>query len=121
VFDGDLERAAPQMIGLIDVHSLGGVHTLGSAIATSQGETPGFAGGLQASRTPVAPALQGAVLAENRKDDSDFPDRSGVGSEKAALGRQPLEHRSVDGRRVSAGSAPSALSSSLAASSASGR
>jgi hypothetical protein len=119
LFDGDLKRAAPQMIGLIDVHALGRVHT--STIATSQGQVPDLAGGLQAARTPVAPALQGAVLAENCKDDSDLPDRSGVGSEKAPLGRQPLEHRSVDGRRVSAGSAPSALSSSLAASSASGR
>jgi len=121
LFDGDLERAAPQMIGLIDVHTLGRVHTLGSTIATSQGQVPDLAAGLQAARTPVAPALQGAMLAENCKDDSDLPDRSDVGSEKAPLGRQPLEHRSVDGRPVSAGSAPSALSSSLAASSASGR
>jgi hypothetical protein len=115
LFDGDLERAAPQMIGLIDVHALG------STIATSQGQVPDLAGGLQAARTPVAPALPAAVLTENRKDDNDLPDRSGVGSGKALPGRPPLEHRSVDGQPVSAGSAPSALSSSLAASSVSGR
>jgi DNA primase len=121
LFDGDLERVAPQMIGLIDVSALGRVHTLGSTIATSQGQVPVLAGGLQAARTPVAPALPVAVLAENSKDDSDLPDRLGVGSENALPGRPSLEHRSVDGRPVSAGSAPSALSSSLAASSASGR
>ena len=119
LFDGDLERAAPQMIGLIDVDALGRGHT--STIATSQGQAPDLAGGLQAARTPVAPALQTAVSAENRKDDSDLPTAAGVGSERALLGRPPLEHRSVDGRPVSPGSAPSALSSSLAASSASGR
>ena len=119
LFDGDLERAAPQMIGLIDVDALGRVHT--STIATSQGQAPDLAGGLQAARAPVAPALQTAGAAENRKDDSDLPTAAGVGSERALLGRPPLEHRSVDGRPVSVGSAPSALSSSLAASSASGR
>jgi hypothetical protein len=119
LFDGDLERAAPQMIGLIDVDALGRVHT--STIATSQGQAPDLAGGLQAARTPVAPALQTAGAAENRKDDSDLPTAAGVGSEGALLGRPPLEHRSFDGRPVSVGSAPSALSSSLAASSASGR
>jgi DNA primase catalytic core len=53
LFDGDLGAAAPQMIGLIDVTALrGAVDTT----ATSQGEAPDLAAGLQAARTELAPA-----------------------------------------------------------------
>ena len=83
LFDGDLERSAPQMIGLIDVSALGRVHTLGSTIATSQGQTPDLAPRLQAARTPVAPALQAVVLAEKPKNESHLPDPPDVGSETA--------------------------------------
>ena len=104
LFDGDLERSAPQMIGLIDVDALG------STIATSQGQLPDLAPRLQTARTPVAPALQVVVLAEKLKDENHLPDPLDVGSEKALQGRVLL-----DGRSRSADLAPAPLSSSLAA------
>lgn len=110
LFDGDLERSAPQMIGLIDVSALGRVHTLGSTIATSQGQAPDLAPRSQAARTPVAPALQMVVLAEKSKDESQLPDPISVGSEKALPGQVSLDGRSRSGDLVSA-----PLSSSLAA------
>ena len=116
LFDGDLKRSAPQMIGLIDISALGRVHALGSTIATSQGQTPDPAPRSQAARTPVAPALQAVVLAEKPKDESRLPDREGVRSEKGLPGRVSLDGRSRSGDLASA-----PLSSSLAASSASGR
>ena len=110
LFDGELERSAPQMIGLIDVSALGRVHTPGSTIATSQGQTPDLAPRSQAACTPVAPASQGAVLAEKPKDESHLPDPLGVGPEKALPGQV-----SLDGRSRSADLASAPLSSSLAA------
>ena len=110
LFDGELERSAPQMIGLIDVSALGRVRTLGSTIATSQGQTPDLAPRSQAACTPVAPTSQGAVLAEKPKDESHLPDPLGVGPEKALPGQV-----SVDGRSRSADLASAPLSSSLAA------
>ncbi len=108
LFDGELDRSAPQMIGLIDVDALraGDVTT----IATSQGQTPDLAPRSQAARTPVAPASQGAMLAEKPKGESHLPDPLGVGSEKALPGRV-----SVDGRSRSGDLVPAPLSSSLAA------
>jgi DNA primase/post-segregation antitoxin (ccd killing protein) len=108
LFDGDLKRSAPQMIGLIDVSALGRVHT--STIATSQGQTPDLAPGSQAACTPVAPASQSVVLAGKSKDQSHLPDPLGVGSEKALPGRG-----SLDGRSRSGDLASGPLSSSLAA------
>ncbi|HZT02031.1 MAG TPA: CHC2 zinc finger domain-containing protein [Steroidobacteraceae bacterium] len=110
LFDGDLERSAPQMIGLIDVSALGRVRTLGSTIATSQGQTPDLAPCSQAARTPVAPASQSVVLAEKSKDQSHLPDPLGVGSERARPGQVSLDGHSRSGDLASA-----PLSSSLAA------
>jgi DNA primase/post-segregation antitoxin (ccd killing protein) len=110
LFDGELERSAPQMIGLIDASALGRVRTLGSTIATSQGQTPDLAPRSQAACTPVAPASQSVVLAEKSKDQSHLPDPLGVGSE-----RTRPEQVSLDGRSRSADLASAPLSSSLAA------
>jgi len=110
LFDGDLERSAPQMIGLIDVSALGRVRTLGSTIGTSQGQTPDLAPRSQAACTPVAPASQAVVLAEKSKDQSHFPDPLGVGSERAHPGQVSLDGHSRSGDLASA-----PLSSSLAA------
>ena len=104
LFDGDLERSAPQMIGLIDISALG------STITTSQGQTHDPAPRSQAACTPVAPALQTVMLAEKPKEESSLPDPLGVGSGKALPGRV-----SLDGRSRSADLAPAPLSSSLAA------
>jgi DNA primase len=110
LFDGELERSAPQMIGLIDVEALQLVHAPADTIATSQGQTPDLAPRSQAASTPVAPASQSVVLAEKPKDQSHLPDPLGVGPEKALPGRV-----SVDGRSRSGDLAPAPLSSSLAA------
>jgi len=112
LFDGELERSAPQMIGLIDISALSAGYA--TTIDTSQGQLPDLAPTLQAARTPVAPASQGAMLAENRNGSSDLLDPSAVGSEKAPPGRNSLNRRTAEGRPVNAGSAP-ASSSSLAA------
>jgi DNA primase catalytic core len=61
LFDGELDRATPQMIGLIDAGALGGVDTTD----TLQGDTGDLAPHLQAARTGLAPALQGAGSVEN--------------------------------------------------------
>jgi len=69
LFDGDLARSSPQMIGLIDV----------STMRTSQGQSPDLAPRLQAACAPVAPTLQGVAVAakayENRlnSDSASFP------------------------------------------------
>jgi len=60
LFDGDLERTAPQMIGLIDAATLRAASAkTDTTIATSQGLTPDLAPTLQGARTPLAPTLQG--------------------------------------------------------------
>lgn len=110
LFDGDLERSAPQMIGLIDASALGRMRTLGGTIGTSQGQTPDPAPRSQAACTPVAPASQSVVLAEKSKGQSHLPDPLGVGPEKALPGQVSLDGRSRSGDLASA-----PLSSSLAA------
>jgi post-segregation antitoxin (ccd killing protein) len=63
LFDGEVDRSSPQMIGLIDVAALrvGGVDTT----ATSQGVMPDLAPGLQAARGPLALTSQGVDIAAN--------------------------------------------------------
>jgi hypothetical protein len=52
LFDGALERSAPQMMGLIDVEALCAVHAESlSTTPTSQGHEPHLAPGLQGART----------------------------------------------------------------------
>jgi DNA primase len=108
LFDGELERSAPQMIGLIDVAALRAGHA--TTIDTSQGQTPDLAPRSQAACTRLAPTSQGAVLAEKPKNESHLPDPLGVGPEKALPGQVSLDGRSRSGDLV-----PAPLSSSLAA------
>jgi hypothetical protein len=61
LFDGDLGATSPQMIGLIDATVLRTADSAEGAqpadtTATSQGEAPDLAPGLQATRTELAPA-----------------------------------------------------------------
>ena len=120
LFDGDLDASAPQMIGLIDVQALqpGSLTT----IATSQGESPDLAPGLQGACTPLAGTLQGVELAENPNGNTPLGRSRHVDSENERPGSPPLEHRSrnrsVDGPSLAAGPA---LSSSLVAVFSSGR
>ena len=59
LFDGALERSAPQMMGLIDVEALRAAHPeSASTTPTSQGQTPHLAPGLQGARTVLAGTSQ---------------------------------------------------------------
>jgi hypothetical protein len=109
LFDGDLERAAPQMIGLIDVEALAATTTT----ATSQGQSADLARGLQAACTDPAPPLQGAGNAGNPGVAalSSVTDVAAVGNGRLRDGA--LDHRTASHSRL----APAPSSSSLAASS----
>jgi hypothetical protein len=73
LFDGDMDRSDPQLIGLIDVAALKAACTM----PTSQGEMPTLQGHgadlaptSQAARAPLAPTLQGAVVASKAYENS---------------------------------------------------
>jgi DNA primase len=122
LFDGDLERSTPQMIGLIDAEALraapavraGAVDTT----ATSQGETGDLAGRLQAARTPLAPTSQSAAEAENVNVDAMLRTEDAESLANGRLRDAALEGRSAS--RARRAGARSSNSSSLAASSAGG-
>ena len=82
LFDGDLERATPQMIGLIDIESLSSVSTM----PTSQGEIPDLAPTLQAACAPLAPTLQGGESATKAYEISSLAEDSVLAAETARLG-----------------------------------
>ena len=66
LFDGALERSAPQMMGLIDVEALRAAHPESpSTTPTSQGQTPHLAPGLQAPRTALVGTSQSVESSEN--------------------------------------------------------
>jgi DNA primase catalytic core len=65
LFDGTLERSAPQMMGLIEVEALRATHSESlSTTPTSQGQTPHLAPGLQGARTELAGTSQSEESAE---------------------------------------------------------
>ncbi|HEY6457990.1 MAG TPA: toprim domain-containing protein [Steroidobacteraceae bacterium] len=112
LFDGDLERSAPQMIGLIDAAALR-TASVDTAV-TLQGKTLVLAPTSQAACTDPAPTLQGVDPAENGSAASTLPasgaevPTDGRLRDAATVGRSPS-------RRSRAG-APAPSSSSLAAS-----
>jgi DNA primase len=111
LFDGEISRCAPQMVGLIDIEALV------TTIATSQGAAPDLAPRLQATRTLLAPALQCSGNAENTGVEATS-DGVGAGiSENASSGSGVFVGRNPTRARTSA--SPS-NSSSLAAASAEG-
>jgi DNA primase len=69
LFDGDLERSAPQMIGLIDADGLRAASVLPAVsidtAGTLQGVTGDLAPGSQGACSGLAPTLQGVDLVEN--------------------------------------------------------
>jgi len=66
LFDGALERSAPQMMGLIDVEALRAAHSEShSTTPTSQGQTPHLAPGLQGARTVLVGTSQSGKSSEN--------------------------------------------------------
>jgi DNA primase catalytic core len=109
LFDGDLERATPQMTGLIDVEALRG--TTPSTMPTSQGETCDLAWRLQAARTDVVPTSLSA-------DEGTKVYEKQLGSVIEPMSDETARHRAdlVNGRSHSAALPSRApLSSSLAA------
>ena len=110
LFDGALERSAPQMMGLIEVEALRATHPeSSSAMPTSQGEMPHLAPGLQGARTELAGTSQGTGSRENLGEIAAVAAIDGIESETARRGSAPM-----NGHSRSAARAP-VLSSLLAA------
>ena len=111
LFDGDLERSTPQMVGLIDVQALR-ASTVATTV-TSQGVGTNLVPRLQAARTGLAPTLQRAGSAENAGVEAAASAVGVAAPENASPGSRALEGRSATRARTPASSSNS---SSLAAS-----
>jgi DNA primase len=110
LFDGALERSAPQMMGLIDVEALRVTHSESfSTMPTSQGPTPHLAPGLQGARTDLVGTLQSQESLENPEEIAVQGEIHGIESESARRGAA-----SMNGHSRSPSRAP-VLSSLLAA------
>jgi DNA primase len=101
LFDGALERSAPQMMGLIDVEALRAAHSEShSTTPTSQGQTPHLAPGLQAARTVLVGTSQSeesAVKLAEMAADGEIDD---IESEIAHRGSVSMNGHSRSGARV---------------------
>jgi hypothetical protein len=106
LFDGDLERSAPQMIGLIDAQALA------TTTATLQGGAADLAPRLQATRTDPASASQGAESAANAGVEA-----TGVDAAADMAGNAYLPLATLDGHSLSRSRAPASSESSLLAAS----
>jgi DNA primase catalytic core len=111
LFDGALERSAPQMMGLIDVEALRAAHSESdSTTPTSQGQTPHLAPGLQAARTVLAGTSQSVESYENLGEILADSEIDGIEPEIARRGSV-----SMNGHSHSVVSRAPVLSSLLAA------
>jgi DNA primase catalytic core len=110
LFDGALDRSAPQMMGLIDVEALRAAHAESdSTTPTSQGPTPHLAPGLHAARTDLVGTSQSEESPENLGEIAVGREIDGIESETARRGSA-----SMNGHSRSPSRAP-VLSSLLAA------
>ncbi|MGB6308127.1 MAG: CHC2 zinc finger domain-containing protein [Steroidobacteraceae bacterium] len=110
LFDGALERSAPQMMGLIEVEALRAAHPGSpSTMPTSQGQMPHLAAGLQGARTELVGTSQSEESAANLGEMLAGGEMDGIESETARRG--PV---SMNGHSRSPSRAP-VLSSLLAA------
>jgi hypothetical protein len=92
LFDGELDRSDPQLIGLIDVAALKAACTM----LTSQGSEADLAPRLQAARTPLAPTLQGAVEVPKAYENSlaSVIDPQSLGNARTGIDPLPArDHR----------------------------
>jgi DNA primase len=105
LFDGELSRSVPQMIGLIDAD------TLATTAATSQGPACNLAPGSQAARTGLAPALQGAGNAENTSVEATSDELSTRDANAAHQQSAASDRRSVSRAPASSNSSSLAASS----------
>ncbi len=83
LFDGDVGRSGPQMVGLIDV---GTMRTSQGQTATLQGQTPDLAPTLHAACTPLAPTLQGGDVSAKAYENSRSSEVAPLETENALLG-----------------------------------
>ena len=110
LFDGALDRSAPQMMGLIDVEALRAAHAESdSTTPTSQGPTPHLAPGLHAARTDLVGTSQSEESPDNLGEIAVQSEIDGIESETARRGSA-----SMNGHSRSPSRAP-VLSSLLAA------
>ena len=94
LFDGDMDRSDPQLIGLIDVVALKAACTM----PTSQGSEVDLAPRLQAARAPLEPTLQGGVDASKADENSLGSIIEPMLDENAGTGIDPMPGR--DHRRT---------------------
>jgi DNA primase catalytic core len=110
LFDGALERSAPQMMGLIEVEALRAAYPESlSTTPTSQGQRPHLAPGLQGARTALAGTSQSQQSLENPEEITVDGEIDGIEPETARSGSA-----SMNGHSRSPSRAP-VLSSLLAA------
>ncbi len=110
LFDGALERSAPQMMGLIDVEALRAAHFESDPTTpTSQGQRPHLAPDLQGARTVLVGTSQSGKSTDNLGEIAVQGEIDGIESETARSGAA-----SMNGHSRSASRAP-VLSSLLAA------
>jgi DNA primase catalytic core len=110
LFDGTLERSAPQMMGLIDVEALRAAHPESlSTTPTSQGQIPHLAPGLQRARADLVGTSQSQESLENAGEIAAQGEIDSIESETARRGSV-----SMNGHSRSSSRAP-VLSSLLAA------
>jgi DNA primase len=110
LFDGTLERSAPQMMGLIDLEALRAAHPEPlSMMPTSPGHTPHLAPGLQGARADLVGTLQSRESLENPGEITVQSEIDDIESETARRGSA-----SMNGHSRSISRAP-VLSSLLAA------
>jgi len=101
LFDGALERSAPQMMGLIDVEALRAAHSESlSTTATSQGQIPHLAPGLQAARTVLVGTSQSEESAVNLAEMAADGEIDDIESEIAHRGSVSMNGHSRSGVRV---------------------
>jgi hypothetical protein len=101
LFDGALERSAPQMMGLIDVEALRAAHSEShSTTPTSQGQTPHLASGLQAARTVLVGTSQSEESAVNLAEMAADGEIDDIESEIAHRGSVSMNGHSRSGARV---------------------
>jgi DNA primase len=114
LFDGALERSAPQMMGLIDVKALRAAHPESSSTTpTSQGPKPHLAPGSQAARTALVGTLQSEKSPGNLSEIAADGEIGDIEPETARCGSVAMNGRSHTG--IGSPSRAPVLSSLLAA------
>jgi len=120
LFDGELDRSARQMIGLIDVEALRSASALSAeaidTVVTSQGQTLDLAPRLQAARTAHAPTSPSSESTTNAAIAAASSTTDATVDEKPSLRSAVLNGHSRSHSLPSRAPAPSSESSLLAAS-----